>query len=303
MCSQNERKSSHEKRVILIRRSDCEAGNTPLNPTRLLSVNVWISLNGHCVDTQTRRRARSWRRDTCERNPTDLLFKPVRVFDAQVFLLHYVTLRVKEDPVFCWIHSFSSQFTWTTENHFDSVCLFSVCGQPTRDRLNQVKVTRVHRGQNQGRDLSDPQGSMISVTLCEILLNLRLPVWRFVSVQVTVSMYKRGAQGWLGKPLIATATIPSSTRVIFRIRGEITDAKIPAGSIRSITLSIWSSSLIRRNLFWNLLCFCNSSRWSSSLLARLMSSCGWTKLRGKKMREISWMIFWCVNDIYIQCSA
>lgn len=56
--------------------------------------------------------------------------------------------------------------------------------------------------------------------------------------QVTVSMYKRGAQGWLGKPLIATATIPSSTRVIFRIRGETTDAKIPAGSIRSITLSI-----------------------------------------------------------------
>ncbi|XP_016416524.1 uncharacterized protein LOC107746747 [Sinocyclocheilus rhinocerous] len=56
--------------------------------------------------------------------------------------------------------------------------------------------------------------------------------------QVTVSMYKRGAQGWLGKPLIATATIPSSTRVIFRIRGEPTDAKIPAGSVRSITLSI-----------------------------------------------------------------
>ncbi|KTG04382.1 hypothetical protein cypCar_00038004 [Cyprinus carpio] len=56
--------------------------------------------------------------------------------------------------------------------------------------------------------------------------------------RVAVSMYKRGAQGWLGKPLIATATIPSSTRVIFRIRGEATDAKIPAGSIRSITLSI-----------------------------------------------------------------
>ncbi|RXN08770.1 hypothetical protein ROHU_031597 [Labeo rohita] len=56
--------------------------------------------------------------------------------------------------------------------------------------------------------------------------------------QVTVSMYKRGAQGWLGKPLIATATIPSSTRVIFRIRGETTDAKIPAGNVRSIALSI-----------------------------------------------------------------
>ncbi|KAK7122168.1 hypothetical protein R3I94_019323 [Phoxinus phoxinus] len=56
--------------------------------------------------------------------------------------------------------------------------------------------------------------------------------------QVTVSMYKRGAQGWLGKPLIATATIPSSTRVIFRIRGETADARIPAGSVRSVTLSI-----------------------------------------------------------------
>ncbi|XP_073684772.1 uncharacterized protein [Garra rufa] len=56
--------------------------------------------------------------------------------------------------------------------------------------------------------------------------------------QVTVSMYKRGAQGWLGKPLIATATIPSGTRVIFRIRGETADANIPAGNIRSIALSI-----------------------------------------------------------------
>ncbi|XP_058649719.1 uncharacterized protein si:zfos-911d5.4 isoform X2 [Onychostoma macrolepis] len=72
-------------------------------------------------------------------------------------------------------------------------------------------------------------GSVITDTLWSLLGH---------TPQVTVSMFKRGAQGWLGKPLIATATIPSSTRVIFRIRGEATDARIPAGSIRSVTLSI-----------------------------------------------------------------
>ncbi|XP_043087192.1 uncharacterized protein si:zfos-911d5.4 [Puntigrus tetrazona] len=72
-------------------------------------------------------------------------------------------------------------------------------------------------------------GSVITDTLWSLLGH---------TPQVTVSMYKRGAQGWLGKPLIATATIPSSTRVIFRVRGEAMDAKIPAGSIRSITLSV-----------------------------------------------------------------
>ncbi|XP_034050224.1 uncharacterized protein si:zfos-911d5.4 [Thalassophryne amazonica] len=56
--------------------------------------------------------------------------------------------------------------------------------------------------------------------------------------QVTVKMYKRGAQGWLGKTPSATATIPANTCVIFRIRGEETDSKIPASSIESITLSI-----------------------------------------------------------------
>ncbi|XP_078135547.1 uncharacterized protein LOC144536337 [Sander vitreus] len=55
--------------------------------------------------------------------------------------------------------------------------------------------------------------------------------------QVTVRMYKRGSQGWLGKSLNATTTIPSNTSVIFRISGEEADAKIPANSIHSITLS------------------------------------------------------------------
>ncbi|XP_036427751.1 uncharacterized protein si:zfos-911d5.4 [Colossoma macropomum] len=56
--------------------------------------------------------------------------------------------------------------------------------------------------------------------------------------QVTVRMYKRGAQGWLGKPLTGTATIPSNTHVVFRISGEDKDAKIPANTIHTITLSI-----------------------------------------------------------------
>ncbi|XP_030255188.1 uncharacterized protein LOC115570672 [Sparus aurata] len=56
--------------------------------------------------------------------------------------------------------------------------------------------------------------------------------------QVTVKMYKRGSQGWLGKSLNATATVPSNTSVMFRISGEETDAKIPANTIRSITLSM-----------------------------------------------------------------
>ncbi|KAJ8013633.1 hypothetical protein DPEC_G00031840 [Dallia pectoralis] len=56
--------------------------------------------------------------------------------------------------------------------------------------------------------------------------------------QVTVKMYRRGAPGWLGKPLSATATIPNSTQVIFRVNGEETDSSIPAHTIHSITLSI-----------------------------------------------------------------
>lgn len=56
--------------------------------------------------------------------------------------------------------------------------------------------------------------------------------------QVTVKMYKRGAQGWLGKPLNATTTLPCNTHVIFRVSGEDADSKIPANSIHSIVLSI-----------------------------------------------------------------
>uniref|UniRef100_W5K9V3 Si:zfos-911d5.4 n=1 Tax=Astyanax mexicanus TaxID=7994 RepID=W5K9V3_ASTMX len=56
--------------------------------------------------------------------------------------------------------------------------------------------------------------------------------------QVTVRMYKRGAQGWLGKPLTGMSTIPSNTHIVFRISGEERDAKIPASTIHTITLSI-----------------------------------------------------------------
>ncbi|KAJ0060525.1 hypothetical protein NL108_015010 [Boleophthalmus pectinirostris] len=57
--------------------------------------------------------------------------------------------------------------------------------------------------------------------------------------QVTVKMYKRGAQGfWSGKTVSATASIPSSSCVVFRVCGDETDSKIPATTIHSITLSI-----------------------------------------------------------------
>lgn len=51
-------------------------------------------------------------------------------------------------------------------------------------------------------------------------------------------MYKRGSKGWLGKTASATVTVPADTSVVFRVSGEKADAKIPANSIRSVTLSI-----------------------------------------------------------------
>ncbi|XP_077406380.1 uncharacterized protein LOC144038100 isoform X2 [Vanacampus margaritifer] len=56
--------------------------------------------------------------------------------------------------------------------------------------------------------------------------------------QVTVKMYKRGSNGWLGKTLSATATVPSDTPVVFWVNGDKADTKIPANTIHSITLSI-----------------------------------------------------------------
>ncbi|XP_077594419.1 uncharacterized protein LOC144211234 isoform X2 [Stigmatopora nigra] len=56
--------------------------------------------------------------------------------------------------------------------------------------------------------------------------------------QVTVKMYKRGSDGWLGRTLSATATVPSDTMVVFKVNGEETETKIPANAIHTITLSI-----------------------------------------------------------------
>ncbi|XP_046710710.1 uncharacterized protein si:zfos-911d5.4 [Silurus meridionalis] len=56
--------------------------------------------------------------------------------------------------------------------------------------------------------------------------------------QVTVKMHKRGAHSWWGKPLSGTTTIPSNTYILFRISGDDKDAKIPATSIHTVTLSI-----------------------------------------------------------------
>lgn len=60
----------------------------------------------------------------------------------------------------------------------------------------------------------------------------------FLLLQVTVKLYKRGSQGWLGKTVNATATIPSNTFVIFRISGQEADTKIPADTIHTVTLSM-----------------------------------------------------------------
>nr|XP_015202026.1 PREDICTED: uncharacterized protein LOC107077321 isoform X1 [Lepisosteus oculatus] len=58
------------------------------------------------------------------------------------------------------------------------------------------------------------------------------------SPKVTVKMYKRGRQGWLGRPLTSMATIPYNTHISFRVCGEDADAKIPANHIDRIHLSL-----------------------------------------------------------------
>ncbi|KAF7204208.1 transcript variant X2, partial [Nothobranchius furzeri] len=83
-----------------------------------------------------------------------------------------------------------------------------------------------------------PSPTMNVYVLNTLKLNVILFKCLCVTVQVTVKMYKRGSHSWLGKSLNATATIPSNTIVMFRINGEEFDAKIPANTIHSITLSI-----------------------------------------------------------------
>lgn len=76
----------------------------------------------------------------------------------------------------------------------------------------------------------------VLVFLCHFVIYVHLLCSS--SLQVTVKMLKRGSQGWLGKSLNATTTIPSNTFVVFRVSGEEADSKISANTIHSITLSI-----------------------------------------------------------------
>ncbi|RVE59755.1 hypothetical protein OJAV_G00191620 [Oryzias javanicus] len=64
-------------------------------------------------------------------------------------------------------------------------------------------------------------------------------VWALLghTPQVTIKMYKRGSYGWLGKSPNATASIPATSFVMFRIRGEDEDSNISVSIIESITLS------------------------------------------------------------------
>ncbi|XP_036073068.1 uncharacterized protein si:zfos-911d5.4 isoform X2 [Oryzias melastigma] len=65
-------------------------------------------------------------------------------------------------------------------------------------------------------------------------------VWALLghTPQVTIKMYKRGSYGWLGKSPNATASIPATSFVMFRIRGEDADSNISVSIIESITLSM-----------------------------------------------------------------
>ncbi|XP_072312915.1 uncharacterized protein [Eucyclogobius newberryi] len=56
--------------------------------------------------------------------------------------------------------------------------------------------------------------------------------------QVTVRMYKRGARGWLGRTLSATATIPSSSCVVFVVSGDEAASRVPVSAVHSISLSV-----------------------------------------------------------------
>lgn len=93
------------------------------------------------------------------------------------------------------------------------------------------KLPTLH-GSNQKNKIRDYQPREY-VLVCEPRL---IPA--FSPAQVTVKLYKRGSQGWLGKSVSATTTIPSNTFVIFRISGEEADTKIPADTIHTVTLSM-----------------------------------------------------------------
>lgn len=81
-------------------------------------------------------------------------------------------------------------------------------------------------------------GSILGPVRGKTSSSLASLIFVFLPLQVTVKLYRRGSQGWLGKSINATTTIPSNTFVIFRISGEEADTKIPADTIHSVTLSM-----------------------------------------------------------------
>lgn len=118
----------------------------------------------------------------------------------------------------------------------------SVCLAPGRGQEVSVRVVTPAKAPNIQEQCLFFKPLDDRMFLCELsLYNLTSPC---PTLQVTVKMYKRGSRGWLGKSLNATTTIPSNTSVIFRISGEEADAKIPANTIHSITLSNWQCASV-----------------------------------------------------------
>ena len=64
-----------------------------------------------------------------------------------------------------------------------------------------------------------------------IILTISLP-------QVTVSMYKRNINSWIGSSTLGSVSIPYNTDVSFRVAGEQADSKIPVNEITAISLSV-----------------------------------------------------------------
>lgn len=111
-----------------------------------------------------------------------------------------------------------------------------------RAKLNVMSVcSPLTSGQEASAGVMTPVRPRTATWGISHLITLLICISCFVlfTLQVTVKMYRRGSQGWLGKSLNATATIPSDTFVLFRISGEEADTKIPASTIHSITLSKW----------------------------------------------------------------
>ncbi|KAM3592611.1 uncharacterized protein V6R79_022057 [Siganus canaliculatus] len=113
-------------------------------------------------------------------------------------------------------------------------------------RVGTWDVVRLHGGEQLKGDYQSCQYIAVNRQETDLLEFSRVKtlstdsLWTLLghTPQVTVKMYKRGSQGWLGKSPNVTTTIPSDTFVMFKISGKDTDTKIRANDIRSITLSL-----------------------------------------------------------------